>query len=303
MDGLKEFAKPPFANYDVVVYFGGGLFALPFINRYVIEPASLNWPRLNLTVGGSFSSELVTSLSLLFSIYILGHALAYTSSQFIEKLADRLLGKISTAILVSAWVGSRRRNEMLRALIYDRVRSILAERAVIATIVRGFIHLPVIPLYVLVYIFGVFGYYNTRVPQSVIAAVRVKLPKIGLGPLRVSLRTKWYKPLEHYVINRFPVATARMYNYLIISGLFRSLCIIFLMSLWAQIYYLLHFGLDGDWLLRGYMGSASHKSAVAEYVMFSAAYMFSFFSYLKFQRRYAEEAIFAFVLSEREPFS
>lgn len=299
MPGIKELIRPPFANYDVVVYFGGGLFFVPFLNRYIIQPTGLTWPRFEIDIGSAISGEVVSALSLLFSIYILGHLLAYIGSQFIEKLIDRLLGKISTAILVTAWATPKLRNEWVRAVIYDRLKSIWRDRAVIPTLVRGVAHLPVLPIYIAVYAVGIFGYYDTRVPYSVIQAARAKLSHIGLGDLALSPRSKWYKPLEYYVINQSPSAVARMYNYLVISGLFRSLSVIFLFSLWVQLYYIIHFWHDGDWFVDPIMGSAGRYSALAEYALTSLLYVFSLLSYLKFQRRYAEEAIFAFVFENK----
>jgi len=244
-------------------------------------------------------SEIVSGLCLLFTIYILGHILAYSSSQFIEKLTDRLLGKISTAILISSWARPKARNEWIRAIIYDRTSTIKEDRAIFSTIIRTLVHLPALPAYFAIYVLGVFGYYNTRVPYSVIQAARRKLPDIGLGDLPLSVRSPWFKPLEYYVINRIPAATARMYNYLVIGGLFRTLCIIFLFSLWAQIYYFVHFISDRDWFVQPMMGDGSKYSAIMEYGLTIVSYVFCLFSYLKFQRRYAEEAIFAFVFEER----
>lgn len=294
---MKDLIKPPFANYDVVVYFGGGLFFIPFINRYLVEPTSLTWPRFRVDVGSSIGEQIVSGLTLLFIIYLLGHTVAYVGSQLIEKLMDRVLGKISTAILVSSWSSNNNRNEYVRALIYDRLSHVRRDRALFATLARGLFHLPVVPIYLIVYLLGIFGYYDTRVPYSIIRACRAKLKTIGVGNQSLTIRSKWYKLIEYYVANRNTVATARMYNYLVIGGLFRSLSLIFLISLWLQLYYVVHLWYDGDWLLRPFLGSTSWKGSVIEWTLVSTMYVFSLFSYLKFQRRYAEEAIFAFVLA------
>jgi hypothetical protein len=301
MNGLKDLVRPPFANYDVVVYFGGGLFIIPFLNRYILQPLQLSWPQFQISLKSEIASEIVSALVLLFTIYILGHILAYTSSQFVEKLTDRLLGKISTSILVSSWVRPKKRNELIRALIYDRFMAIKGDNAIFPTLVRSLAHLPVVPTYIGVYSLGIFGYYNTRVPYSIILAARRKLPTIGLGNIGLGIRTKWFKPIEYYVMNRSPSATARMYNYLVIGGLFRTLCVVFLFSLWAQLYYAIHYWRDGDWFIQPIMNSHKPYTAIVEYALISAAYIFSLFSYLKFQRRYAEEAIFAFVFEQAPP--
>lgn len=297
---MKDLIKPPFANYDVVVYFGGGLFTIPFINRYLIEPSKFQWPKFEITISSSIANEVVSGLSLLFCIYILGHLIAYLGSQLIEKLSDRILGKISTAILISSWSSSHQRNENIRALIFNRFRALRKDGALFTTFIRAAAHLPVLPIYGITFLIGIFGYYDTRVPYSIMTAARHKMPSLGLGDVSISIRSKWYKPLEYWVINRNPAAVVRMYNYLVIGGLFRTLAMVFLMSLWAQLYYLLHFWADGDWFLQPFLGSEASYSAVVEYLLMAGLYTFSLFSYLKFQRRYAEEAIFAFVLGQEQ---
>lgn len=292
MESLKDLVKPPFANYDVVVYFGGGLFAIPFLAHYFITPLQLGWPKFSVDTGSAITNEIVSGLTLLFSIYILGHFLAYLGSQLVEKTIDRFLGKVSTAILISSMSTPANRNSSIRALIYSKVKSISRDNATFPSTVRLLFHFPVIIVYVLVFSAGIFGYYNTRVTPEVIAAARRDISKLNLAGLTIKLQSPWFKPLEYYVINRDGLATARMYNYLVIGGLFRSLCIIFMTALWFHLYYIFHYLLDGDWRLPG---SSGLWSAAAQYAFLSLLYIFSLFSYLKFQRRYCEEAIFAFV--------
>jgi hypothetical protein len=47
-------------------------------------------------------------------------------------------------------------------------------------------------------------------------------------------------------MNNCPVATARMYNYLVIFGVFRSLCVILLISLWFESFYIIDVALRGS---------------------------------------------------------
>lgn len=296
---LKELIKPPFANYDVVVYFGGGLFCIPFVNRYIIEPTGLQWPKFEIKVGSDLANEVVSGLALAFSVYIVGHILAYVASQAIEKIVDRILGKVSTSIIISSWASPRSRNELIRALIFSKVGEIRQDRAVFVTALRAAIHVPAAPIYFLMYIVGIFSYYDTRVPYSVIQAARFRLPDLGIPDIRIDIKSKWFKPLEYFVINRYPAATVRMYNYLVIGGLFRTLCLVFLSALWGQLYYIVHYWKDGDWFLHPFLGTSGYLSAAAEYACISLVYMFCFCSYIKFQRRYAEEAIFAFVFGPK----
>lgn len=299
MEQFKGLIKPPFANYDVVVYFGGGLFALTFLYRYILSPLGLGFPEFSLPVSQGLLSQGISILTALFSIYVMGHLIAYVGSQFIEKLLDAVFGKVSTAIFVSSRVNSHTRNSYIRALIYDRIKGLRWRRGVWTTIVRALGHLPAFPIYIAVFVFGIFGYYETRVPRSVMHNAGTKFKESGLFNGRIGLRTRWYKPMEYYVINRNPLAVARMYNYLVISGLFRTLATIFLFALWMQLYYAVHYWMDGHWKLDPIMGYAGHFAGAIEYSITISIFCFCLFSYLKFQRRYAEEAIFAFVFEGR----
>ncbi|MEM6475554.1 MAG: hypothetical protein AAF687_05250 [Pseudomonadota bacterium] len=294
---MRGFVKPPFANYDVVVYFGGGLFLVPFIYRYILEPLEMRPPNFSVPMGQEFLTSAVSTLTTLFVVYVIGHMLAYISSQFIEKFVDRVFGKVSTAIFVSAKTSASMRDTFIRAVIYDRLSKIRSDKAISATVIRFLFHVPALPIYLAIFSLGMFGYYDTRIPHSTIQAASRKLRANPNINELIRLRTKWYKPLEYYVINRCPDAVHRMYNYLVISGLFRTLSLIFLVAMWAQAYFMLYYAVGGDWLVKPLMGTtgASYLMGLVEFSLLSCAYTFSLFSYLKFQRRYAEEAIFAFV--------
>lgn len=298
MGELKDLVRPPFANYDVVVYFGGGLFFLPFVDRYIIQPTDTNFPKFRIELGSTISSETISILCLLFCIYIIGHFLAFLSSHVVEKVIDRYLGKISTAILISAISSEQKRVEAFRSVIWDKIKNIIPEKQLNITIIRSFFHLPVLPYYVVMFLFGIFGYYSTRITSESISLLRYKYAKLVVPDGLLTIRSKWFKPLEYYVINNIPSTFPRMYNYLVIAGLFRTLCIIFLFSTWMTIYYLFHFIAFDKWLLKSMMGLNGYKEGILELVLVSMLYIFCFYSYIKFQRRYAEEAIMALTFSK-----
>lgn len=114
---------------------------------------------------------------------------------------------------------------------------------------------------------------------------------IPSGEIRVD--TKWYKSLEYYVLNQIPDAVPRMYNYLVIAGLFRSLSFIFLWSSWFVIGYLLTFSWFGTWPLGLTDRGTGSGAGIIELLSLTTLSVFCLVSYLKFQRRYAEEAIMA----------
>lgn len=295
---LKDLAKPPFANYDIVVYFGCGLFAIPFIRHYYILPLGLSFPEFRFGIGIQFTDALISTLCLLFSVYVVGHIIAYTGSQIIERTMDTFFGKTSTVVLISSMTEPETRNEAIRAHVFNRAKKAFSRHSWLASSARTLTHLPMMPLYAVVFISGIFGYYHSRIPQSIMDAARIKMGDIGIHGARISLNAPWFKVVEHYVTNNFPVASARMYNYLVISGIFRSISTILLFSIWMEVFYLICMIRYGSAPSGIVSDSMSLQARVASYALLSTVFIFSLFSYLKFQRRYVEEAIFAFVLAK-----
>jgi hypothetical protein len=292
---LKELIKPPFANYDIVVYFGCGLFSLPLIFHYFIEPAGFRFPRFSFAIGIPFADALISTLSLLFAVYVLGHIIAYVSSVMIEKGIDRFFGKVSSAIWISSSMHGMGRDELVNAWVFSQIKKAFTRGRRIQNAFRVLFHLPVIPLYIVVLLTGGFDYYRTRLPRGVMEGLQRKAQELGYGS--IGLNEPWYKTVEYHVINNNQVATARMYNYLVISGTFRSLSLRFLVAIWCEIYYVLHHWVFGHALIKPLMYEGQWWFAhVFGVVLLMIVYGFSVSSYMKFGRRYAEEAIFAFVL-------
>lgn len=298
IESVKDLVKPPFANYDIVVYFGCGLFSLPFIMHYMGR-IRLKSTSFNFDVQPAFVSTLVTTLTVLFSVYILGHIIAYIGSQLIEKLMDSFFGKASTIILLGSKVKHDELNGMIRGQLEKGVKKNFTRTTWLSGLVRCVSHIPAAPSYAAMFIFGVFGFYRTRVSDSVIAAADVKIRAISPNHVGITPDAKWFKALEAIVMNNNPGASARMYNYLVISGLFRSVCTILLAYMWFELAYFSSklYGLDApEGLLM--VGNNNLEFQFLSYASISIVYMFSLFSYLKFQRRYVEDAIFAFVFTK-----
>lgn len=297
-EAIKEAVKPPFANYDIVVYFGGGLFALPLINHYFVEPSSFRFPRFTFDIGYAFANDAISLLSLLFSVYLLGHIISYCSSLVIERAINEFNGKVSSAILISSYSGRANHDELVNSWIYGRLGIAFRKGRRFQNGLRLFAHLPAIPLYLLIDVTGGYDYFRSRIPRHIVYLAKKRFVEDGLGT--ISLNSQWYKTLEHWVINNNPLATGRMYNYLVISGLFRSLSFMFLACLWGELYYLTYLYLIGSTPLKALMSDGSGLLARSlGVILLYVAYAFSHSSYMKFQRRYAEEAIFAYVLARR----
>lgn len=299
-DLLKDLIKPPFANYDVVVYFGCGLFALPFLSHYLGQH-QVHLLAQDFGFEPPFVATLIAALLLLFSVYILGHIIAYMSSLFIEKAIDAFFGKVSTVVLLASPSRKGGANSLFRQQLRKGLTSSFEKSAWLSGVGRILAHLPVLLPYMVLIAAGVFGFYRSRVPKTVMDAADTKLQSLPMVQCKIAEDERWFKPLEQYVIANNPSATARMYNYLIISGLFRSLSFIFLVSAWFETIYLL----DRTFSPSANSGilMVSKGGWLAQFGGWAAiivVYLFSLFSYLKFQRRYVEEAIFSFVLTREE---
>ena len=297
---LKDLVRPPFANYDVVVYFGCGLFVVPFVNRYLVVPLGLHWPTFRILGADVVTGEIISGLSLLVFVYVIGHVIAYLASQIIEKTIDRFLGKVSTAVTFLTVGRPGIRNSKIRSHIWHRIQTIRNDRAIVASFSRAIFHIPAIFAYILIGAFGIFGYFNSRMSLHTVAALKDRIRELGIPQLTLSPNKPWFKPVEYFVINRVPSAIPRMYNYLVIGGLFRSLSFIFLMSMWAVAIHAIFAHFKGQWRIPPLSGMAGGSAYFWEFFSLQALYVFSLFSYIKFQRRYAEEALFAFLFSPQE---
>lgn len=299
---LKGLVKPPFATYDIVVYFGGGIFALPILNSYVGGPAGMRAPIGAFDAFGvPFIDAAIATLFLLFSVYVLGHLIAYVASEFIERGFGAIFGKTSSSILVCESSGGNFGKREINRYIAQNLKAAFLGRSWVSGGARLFFHLPVLPAYLIVFGLGIYGYWRTRIPSYVMTKVRNKISTIGLGVIEVSPDVVWYKTVEHYVLNRLPTATARMYNYLVISGLFRSLSFIFLFTIWLELIVAVEAATDGTFAVANlffYTDTLATRALVL--ILLLIAFVFCGCAYLKFQRRYVEEAIFAFALEPDE---
>lgn len=301
MDTPKVPTRPPFANYDIVVYFGCGLFALPFIDHYYLEPFGVKIAALQPVTTASFSQAATSTLLLLFSVYVLGHILAFISSQFIEKPMEGIFGKTSSIIYKT----SKAPPSEIAPLIIHQIKASLRESTkqstYSSTIARLIIHLPMIAVYLLAYHLRIFGFYISRIPPQVFRAVERNVSKIGLEDIEIHENSPWFKVIESYVVNNYPTPSARRYNNRVISGFFRSICIIFLAAIWCEILYALGSIFSDSRAVATFMdASIQLPSAPVRIGALMAIYCFALYAYLKYQRRCVEEAILGFALTRIE---
>lgn len=110
----KLVPSPPFANYDIVVYFGAGLLSFPILQHFYLIPLELSIRAPLASTGSAWIDSGLSALILLFAAYLVGHALAYASGQIIQKSADSVFGQTSGVIIWESLTSAEDRNRRTR---------------------------------------------------------------------------------------------------------------------------------------------------------------------------------------------
>lgn len=317
---LPLISKSPFANYDIVVYLGGGLFALMICWRYIIEPFSIfdfsQFTDDPEAVGWFVQATFILLLG--FIAYVVGHLVAYLSSYFIEGFLTKTLGKFSETVKIST-CHPNNLNKRLRAQIRRNVRSNFGWHKINIPLtsisapigMQNFLvwifHAPMQLWYRFVYWRGYFRFADTRLPTRMFDHLDIKMT-FYFGNVNTKYRRQWFRWVEYYTNYNAPVARASMYNYLTISGLMRSLSFSFLCALWFEIIHLAvfvfrscAFPTDEALITHGDHGLIGFLAYTFVIVV---AYICTVTSYFKFFRRYVEEAVMGFLLEvPKDPYS
>lgn len=301
---LPFVSKAPFANYDLVVYFGGGLFATLIFWKYIAQPLHIfDFSTIAAPVHW-WVQDVIYLLILGVCAYVLGHLVSYQSSYFIEGFIERTIGKFSKIVELTT-VHPSYRSRTLKSSIIDNTKSnlfisvklpVLRRKITLPRVLPTFVHLPVLPWYGIVLLFNLFEFADTRLPARMLEHLRKKaarcFPEMGTEEGR-----QWFRWVEYYSAYNRPVSAMSMYNYLVIFGFMRSLAYLFLIAIWLEF---------GHLAARLYLGhsliSHGHGGHVGWFLYFFVlytAYISTVTSYCKFFRRYVEEAVMGFVLENR----
>lgn len=302
---LPFVAKSPFANYDLVVYLGGGLFALLVLWKYIALPFHIfDFSSVAASTPKSWAVEVVYLLVLSVCAYVLGHLVSYQSSYFIEGFIERTLGKFSRLVEITTVPPSDHSRALKREiwanikdnLFYRCSLPVIGWKITAPRIFPTIMHLPVMPWYAFAIFANLLDFTDTRLPSRMVSYLKKEIPRhfpeVGKGNDR-----QWFRWIEYYTNYNRRVASANMYNYLVISGFMRSLSYLFLIAIWLEIFHL---------LFRLYAGQAmiSHGHGgpigwILYFLVLYVAYVSTVTSYCKFFRRYVEEAIMGFLLEGR----
>lgn len=291
--------RTPFSNFDLVVYFGAGLFSLPFIRHYFLQPTGLRFPHFEMGIDLPFGDIIVGTLALLFSVYALGHIIAYVSSQVIEKSVEVVFGRTSEIIYLTSLAEYGTERPIIKSNVKKNLRK-WNESWPLNTI-KLVIHSPFILMYLAIYRLSFLGFYVSRVPREIFNLAQAKAKIRGLNFI-IGETPGWYRFIEGYVVNNCQIGSARRYNYRVISGLFRSMALIFLTSIWCELIFIIGNLVTGSNMVDNILSDKrSLLSQLFALPILTLIYVFSLLSYLKFQRRCVETAIFAFALVTEVP--
>ena len=288
---MEDIRRLPFANYDVLVYLGVGILAMPLLREFLIIPLGISLPVLTSTSDSPFVHAAFEFLYLLFTGYALGHVIAYLSSYFVEKFIHEWLRYPS-----DVWLSFGNRAGATRFSIFNS--NINTTALSVASLVNALFHAPLWPLYALVHATGSFGFYTPKLDNAFIPLVKAKIAALGL-PTPVTHRSKWAKTLEHYVANNSALGYNRLYNYLVIFGLLRSLAFLMIVLAWIRV---LGMFLDAkrnvDQSVSGIVLTSPDLNDAAEYIVISIFATLTVMAFGKFNRRFFEECVYAFIMTK-----
>ncbi|MBB4155179.1 hypothetical protein GGQ80_003097 [Sphingomonas jinjuensis] len=282
--------KVPFANYDIVVYFGVGIASLPFVNRYVLDGGKSKFPSLFTAFDDPIINTTISIVALIFATYILGHGIAILAGSFIEQFVFQTVGQPSRFIADVAKAHSEPGH--MRRMIKQSLKKSYRNHPKFIDLARLAFHIPAIPIYLMMYWIGFYDFYESKISSYIILRVQSRLERCFDYPSQIFSDTRWFKIVEYSCANDHPVALSRMYNYLVIYGLFRSTSFLLLCCVWCEWFYFFDRGGLGFFDPRG-SGYLSIRLAIVY-----SSYLISLIGYMKFSRRYTEEATLAFALSK-----
>jgi hypothetical protein len=297
----------PFTVYDIIGYLFPGLILLVgiiFLGEFlnVISVISLI---------DNFGTKLtvLAGLFLLVSAYALGHVISLVGSLTIEKLITTSVGYPSQYLLPNQKTEYASEGSDANGRIKHAVNSICIKNSSNSSV--KLVRFCFFPLYFLIRILNFFGLFVHLVKQI------DKRPKVifdnrfssAFGAARDTLEGKeWFSLVESSIWHHSPGGAARMYNYLTIYGFCRNLSLVnygfFILAFISFLFFPIEYSADAA---NSPLPISISIIAVNQFwtllmlwltaLFLSAVLMFGF---LKFYRRYSYEAIYNFIVIDRD---
>lgn len=290
LETAEKASKLPFASYDLVVYFGMGVCSLVFANRYILSTFNNKFPPIFNGFSDPLLNTTISVVALAFGAYIIGHGIAILGSILIEQFVYRSMG-FPSSVMVDAAIQKPIKGNRFKSYLKTRIKYSYHEDLHWADFGRLVVHLPVLPLYFLMYVTGFHGFYESKLNRALIIRVQQRLEHHFDFSEDVIRGSRWFKIVEYSCANDHSTAMSKMYNYLMIYGLFRSAALLILAAIWFELYF---------WVTQGGLGfldQAGHGHTTFRILLLYGAFGVTFIGFCKFSRRYTEEAVQAFSLS------
>lgn len=286
-----NYEKTPFKIYDVFGYLTPGMIAILYVFFSFHYTETINFLFKSDT---SASQLLVIGFLLLICSYVLGHCIALLSSFTSERLAYRATGYPSEFLTGEGSHKSPPSKPSMSVAAPESVNELIAKNIRNQFCDFVFLFLIILPFFIFVFamyilcILCLWEHLLKRMQGSVIRQLDKRFSTIfqdqrstlgGVSPSR-----DWFILVEYYVIHNLQVGAERMYNYLTLYGFCRNASLAFYIGAWV---------LFAACLLDGF---TFHKLMVILLSLLVSILLF--FGFIKFSRRYSQEAILSFSLSD-----
>lgn len=285
---MQRIERLPFTTYDVLGYLVPGSFFIIMILHFRLYD-------LFKDQFGTFDNmgdfnTVAFLFVVMFSSYIMGHIIAITSAIFTEEHAVYLIGYPSEYLMSDKEMGTR---GSIR-YVFDRFVSKKGYKSVGWYLNCLIIFFPYTLCFIILLFCGIGKSFIKPLPPVARQSMDEHLKKKICPTLDASDGRSWFLPLIHYCQNNLPHANMRMYNYIVIYGFLRHVS--FVSYIFGLLYTLAPF------INKVYSRNYGFSNEVIN-IYFGVSLLLvgflSFLGFLKFFRRFSEEASMAFLLARK----
>lgn len=283
--GNVRLQSMPFTFYDVVGYLGPGIVAVwalvELISQYLGVPANtvsiFVKDRVNLVGVDTIDIATAVVIGLVLS-YTAGILIGLFSSISVEKLAIVYFGYPSDFI-----------REELKFdgpfLQRSPIKNVCQEGRTTGAL---FVQLLCFPLTLFIWFATAFGWFAVifkTLPVKIISIMERRFMFLSGYKINFDRKADWFRFVCFYVINNNTVAFLRMYNYLTLYGFLRNMTFLLMVVTWVYfVAFLTSLGASNNYVYA--------TALLTSWLACSGL----FCGFLKFYRRYTEEAVLAFAL-------
>lgn len=285
----------PFTVYDIVGYLIPGITGL-WCLLYVFEYFGILGDTKDVVMLGSgdFSVALAVLLFFVFA-YLTGHVIGFLSSVTVERLSIAFYGYPSAYICneycekekIGKWSIEKNKKKFSKkhAWYFPVIFIFLFPIAIFLTVINK------TKFYYL---------WIKSLPPSIIEMMMLnfeqKTESAGLVLKKINFEESddWFRFVCFYTFNNYQNAAYRLYNYLTIYGFIRNMCLIFNFATWFFILSSILSSIELSFPKESTIQIHFAWPEISATVICAMLTIILFLTFLKFYRRYTEEAILAF---------